>query len=100
MNCCENITRKEFLVQKLTNFRMFLEPHCSTDELKEQLNQFQDIDTVMPYLLQCVALSRVGQLDAAFENFVSSFPAETQADEAFRAKLKRYLAMFVDVLTS
>ena len=86
------------MVQKLTNFRAFLEPHCSTAELKERLSEFKDVDTVMPYLQQCATLSRIGQLDATIENFVASFPASTQADEAFRAKLKRYIAMFVDVL--
>ena len=99
MSCCQSVNRKEFLTQKLTNFRAFLEPHCVTDELKTRFNEFKDLDSVMPYLLQCVAMSRLGTLDTAVESFLATFPAES-IDEPFKVKLRRYICMFVDVLTS
>jgi hypothetical protein len=48
----------------------------------------------MPYLLQCVALQKAGKLEAAVDLFGAELPAEATE------KVKRYLAMFVDVLTS
>jgi hypothetical protein len=100
MNCCSPISRKDFLDTKLANFRAFIEPHCTTGELKERYEEFKTLDAVMPYLLQCVVVSKAGQLDSAVEAFCAQFPAEVSKDEAFRTKLRRYFAMFVEVLTS
>ena len=100
MSCCEPMNRKAFLESKLSNFRAFIEPHCSTDELKARLNEFKDLDSVMPYLLQCIALYNLGQLDTAVDGFIAAFPAASQENQAFTTKLRRYLAMFVDVLTT
>ena len=97
MSCCETLNRKDFLEVKLANFRKFIEPHCTTEELKKRFQEFNDLETVMPYLLQVCALAKLGQLEASVDNILANFPA---ADEAFRAKFKRYIAMFVDVLTS
>ena len=102
MSCCEPANAKTFLEAKLKNFRAFLEPHCSTAELKAKLAEYKDLDTVMPYLSQLVALAKVGH-DAAINTAVESFLAQLPAlrdDEAFVSKLRRYMEMFVDVLTS
>jgi len=99
MSCCEPQNRKAFLESKLTNFRAFLEPHCTTEALKERLLQFRDLDSVLPYLSQLVALKKLGHLDAAVETFCAYFPA-TASDETFRIKVKRYIAMFIDVTSS
>ncbi len=105
MSCCESATalsRKDFLESKLKNFRAFIEPHCTTDELKTKLAEFQDLDTVMPYLGQLLALVKVGGQEAiepAVASFLSSFPAASQSDEKFTAKVRRYIEMFVEVLT-
>ena len=97
MTCCSQLTRKEFLETKLRNFKAYVEPFCISETTRARLNSFQDLDTVMPYLLQAVALSRAGQLDAAVDSFCAEFP---EAPQEFRVKISRYLSMFVDVLTS
>jgi hypothetical protein len=94
MSCCETVSRKDFMEQKLKNFRAFLEPHCTTEELKAYLAKFSDLDSVMPYLLQCVVLHKAGQLEATVDQFCTSLPGNEVT-----AKVKRYLNMFVDVLT-
>jgi len=94
MSCCQPTTRRAFLEEKLSNFRKFLEPHCSTDQHKAYLEKFADLDSTMPYLLQCVALQKAGKLEAAVDLFGAELPAEATE------KVKRYLAMFVYVLTS
>jgi hypothetical protein len=99
MSCCQPVDRKTFLEEKLKNFRVFLEPHCVSDELKDYLGKFNDLDSVMPYLAQCVILYKSGQLDAAVEKFCETLPATSERD-AVVVKVKRYLNMFVDVLIS
>jgi hypothetical protein len=101
-----------FLEEKLSNFRKFLEPLCltdehkaylrtfndldrSTDEHKAYLEKFADLDSTMPYLLQCVALQKAGKLDAAVDQLCAALPASPAVVD----KVKRYLTMFVDVLT-
>ena len=97
MTCCSQLTRKEFLETKLRNFKAYVEPFCTSETTRARLNSFQDLDTVMPYLLQAVALSKAGQKDTAVNSFVAEFPGATPE---FRDKISRYLSMFVDVLTS
>ena len=99
MSCCQPTERKAFLEEKLKNFRTFLEPHCSTDEHKDYLVKFKDLDSVMQYLLQCVLLHKAGQLDATVEQFCQTLPASSESS-AVVSKVKRYMNMFVDVLTS
>jgi hypothetical protein len=82
--------------EKLKNFRNYLEPHCVSDEHKAYLTKFKDLDSVMPYLLQCVLLHRAGQLDSTVEQFCQTLPASSEVV----IKVKRYMNMFVDVLTS
>lgn len=96
MKCCEPTDRKTFLEEKLKNFRNYLEPHCLTDEHKAYLSKFTDLDTVMPYLLQCILLHKAGQLDSTVDTFCEKLPGKAEVS----AKVKRYLNMFVDVLTS
>ena len=99
MSCCQPTERKAFLEEKLRNFRAYLEPHCISDEHKAHLTKFKDLDSVMPYLLQCVVLSKAGQLDSTVEQFCQTLPASAESN-AVVAKVKRYMNMFVDVLTS
>ena len=96
MSCCQPTTRRVFLEEKLSNFRKFLEPLCLTDEHKAYLHTFNDLDSTMPYLLQCVALQKAGKLDAAVDQLCAALPASPAVVD----KVKRYLTMFVDVLTS
>jgi hypothetical protein len=96
MSCCQP-SRKAFLEEKLKNFRTFLEPHCGTEELKGRLKEFSEVDSVMPFMLQAVALKAAGQLDGAVAQFCDNFP---NGDVAFRTKVGRYFHMFADVLTS
>ncbi len=101
MSCCQPKTggpsKAEFLSGKLRNFRAFLEPYCGTDvELKTRLQTYNDLDAVMPFLLQAVAAVKAGQREAVLSAFCDPFgPA---ADSAFRVKVQRYLDMFVEVL--
>lgn len=99
MSCCEALSRRDFLEQKIKNFRAFLEPHCSTEELKAHLSRFADLDSVMPYLLQCVVLHKAGQLAPIINTFCEKLPASPDLD-AVREKVHRYMCMFVDVLTT
>ena len=94
MSCCQPTTRRAFLEEKLGNFRKFLEPHCSTDEHKAYFSKFSDLDSTMPHLLQCVALQKAGTLATAVDLYCADLPAEVVD------KVKRYLAMFVEVLIS
>ena len=91
------MTKAEFLSSKLKNFRAFVEPYCSTDEQRAALETYNSLESVMPLLLQAVAAQRVGQADAVVAKFCTEFP---NADDAFRAKISRYLTMFCDVLTT
>ena len=100
MSCCEPQSRKDFLSNKLANFRTYLAPYCTTEELKQRLAEYNDMDSVMPFLLQAIALKQVGQLDTSVQSFCDAFPVPTEDAEAFRTKVGRYMKMFVDVLTS
>lgn len=100
MSCCEPQSRKDFLNSKLANFRSYLAPYCTTEELKLRLTEYNDMDSVMPFLLQAIALKQVGQLDTSVQSFCDAFPVPTVEATAFRTKVGRYLNMFVDVLTS
>jgi hypothetical protein len=101
MSCCTETpmmpTKKEFLESKLKNFRAFLEPHCTTDPLKQRLASLQTIEDVMPYVLQVTAMSKAGQSELLVEQFCSEFG---NINEEFRHKVRRYLEMFVTVLGS
>jgi hypothetical protein len=102
MECCSTaasaISRKAFLEQKLKNFRVFLEPLCITDAQKARLAEYNDVNSVMPFLLQALALRTAGTLTTAINSFVAEF---TPPDaKAFRTKVERYVNMFCDVLTS
>jgi hypothetical protein len=101
MSCCdkpkEPLTKADFLKSKLQNFRAFVEPHCATDEQRAALKNYDTVEAVMPLLLQAVAAQRVGQSEAMLAKFCSTFPT---ADDAFKAKVARYLGMFCEVLTT
>ena len=93
--CC--VSREVFLTEKLQNFKRFVEPHCTSDELKGALETYSSLDAAMPFLLQAVAISATGSLDSCVTAFCDKF---TEVDEAFRTKVGRYIHMFVEVLTS
>ncbi len=78
MSCCEPQSRKDFLNSKLANFRMYLAPYCTTEELKQRLTEYNNMDTVMPFLLQAIALKQVGQLDTSVQSFCDAFPVPTE----------------------
>jgi len=94
--CCSTLSRAQFLEQKLKNFRAFVSPLCLTDDQKARLTEYDSVESVMPFLLQLVALKRSGTLAATLD----SFAEDLKGDAAWRAKLGRYADMFCDVLTS
>jgi len=101
-SCCtapQQPTKTEFLAAKLRNFRAFLEPHCGTDQLREAVKVYDSVEKVMPYLLQAVAATKAGQGPQVLQAFCEPFGAAGE-DPAFRAKVQRYLDMFVAVLTT
>jgi hypothetical protein len=101
MSCCEKTESTQvFLEQKLKNFRAFVEPHCSTELQKDMLAQYDSLEAVMPLLIKAIAAKNIGQSDALLDQFCAGFSLERQELQAFRAKAKRYLDMFVDVLTT
>ncbi len=101
MSCCSEPTNQKtkamFLEEKLKNFKVFLEPYCSTAEAKSAIKTYDSLEAVMPFLLQAVAASRMSQTEALVTRFCEAFPT---ADDAFRVKVGRYFAMFCDVLTT
>ncbi len=100
MSCCEPQSRRDFLNSKLANFRAFVAPYCLTDELQQRLAEYKDMDTVMPVLLQAVAMKQVGQLESMIQTFCDAFPVPGEEREAFDTKVGRYITMFVEVFTS
>ena len=101
MSCCQP-TRKEFLEGKLSNFRAFLTEHCSNDEERGVIASFSTVASVMPYLLQAAALRASDGTGKALEDSIATLEARfTKAnDDAFKVKLRRYINMFCDVVTS
>ena len=104
MECCSTaatakpVSRKAFLEQKLKNFQAYLEPLCTTEKQKARLAEYNDVDYVMPFLLQAVALKTAGTLPEAVRAFTAEFSPPDP--EAFHAKVERYINMFCEVLTS
>ncbi len=93
------MSRAVFLEEKLKNFRAYVAPHCDTKEKQQRLADFASVDAVMPYLLQAVALRQAGTLEQAVEGFTAEF-VNVPEPEAFKSKVRRYIDMFCDVLTS
>jgi hypothetical protein len=104
MSCCEPAhsspapTKEAFLTTKVQNFRTFLAPHCRTPELQAVLERYKSLDDVMPYLVQVAALVKAGQTAMVVDQVCDPFGPS--ADEAFRARVRRYVEMFADVLTT
>ena len=96
MSCCQP-SRTEFLTTKLTNFRQFLVASCamSEEEIK-QLDNFNSVDSAMPYLLNAVLLRSSGKLDDAIDALCKG----KDLKPGVRETLGRYMTMFCDVLTS
>lgn len=100
MSCCAKPTREQFLTEKLANFRKYVEPFCTTEEMKAALTSYSTLDAAMPFLLQAVMLRQSsGSVNSAVDAFCSKFDLGDQAD-AFREKVARYIGMFTEVLTS
>jgi hypothetical protein len=100
MDCCgKPQSRAAFLEEKLKNFRAYVLPYCDTKEKKERLAEFGSVEAITPFLLQAVALRQAGTLDQAVDAFASEF-RNAPEPEAFKAKVRRYVDMFCDVLTS
>ena len=101
MSCCDKTeSKQEFLEQKLKNFRAFVEPYCLTELQKDTLAQYSSLEAVMPSLIKAIAAQRIGQSEALLNQFCAGFSMESEEAVAFRAKVKRYFDMFVEVLTT
>jgi hypothetical protein len=48
MSCCAKPTREQFLTEKLANFKKYLEPFCTTEEMKTALLSYSSLDAAMP----------------------------------------------------
>lgn len=81
-------------MQKLTNFRAYLQPHLKSPEHAEWLSKFSTLEEVMPYLLQLKALQAVGKVDEAVRKLQEELEI---ADPAVVAKIKLYLECFVEL---
>ena len=104
MSCCaptDPQTTTAFLEQKLKNFRAFVEPHCSTDEMKAMLSQYDSMVSVMPFLIKAITAEKLGQTELLLDKFCEGFTTiKPEELPAFRAKVKRYLEMFREVITT
>ena len=102
MSCCAPtpLTATAFLEQKLKNFRAFVEPHCTSPDMKAALTQYDSVDAVMPFLLKVLAAEKLGQSELLLDKFCEGFSVEEAGRVAFRAKVKRYLDMFREVLST
>ena len=100
MSCCANppntLTLNDFLTAKLANMRAFLTPYCATPALKQKLETYASVASVSPFLAQVVPLVKAGQREAVLDTFCAEFG--DLADEALRARVGRYIDMFVDVI--
>ena len=110
MECCSGVSastapkhstsRAEFLTLKLSNFKAYLEPFCTTESLRAKLEQYASLEAAMPFMLQAVALRAAGA-PLPVEPFVAEFSILEQKErQAFATKVERYFNMFCDVLTS
>jgi len=86
--------------QKLQNFHAYLAPFCTTEEQKARLDKYRDMDAVLPFLLQAIALKKAGTLTAMLDSYIAEFDIAEAEREAVRAKVGRYIDMFCDVLIS
>lgn len=103
-SCCAEAqpSRAEFLKQKLANFKNFVEPYCTLDKHKARLQEFTNVDAVMPFLLQALALKKAGALEPALLQFTEEFAPfkDDEVELAFKTKVQRYVAMFCDILVA
>ena len=88
------MTKEALLVQKLQNFRTYLEPLMSHPDHLEKLNHFRTLEQVLPYLVQLKAVCAAGGLNAAATNFCNELAI---SDPAVVKKIKLYLGCFVDL---
>lgn len=101
-SCCDDKqTKREFLEEKLKNFKAFLEPYCSKDEHKKQLSSFQSLEEALPFMNQAamVRATSEAQLDIQLDAYCSALLG-AKDDKAFRVKVGRYVNMFCDLITS
>ena len=100
MSCCPTtMSKQEFIEQKLKNLKAFLTPYCSTPELLKNVEVYNSVESVMPWLYQANAMVRVGQIEALVNKFCEAF-GEAGKTEEFRTRIRRTLQMFADVLSA
>jgi hypothetical protein len=68
--------------------------------MKAALTQYDSVDAVMPFLLKVLAAEKLGQSELLLDKFCEGFSVEEAGRVAFRAKVKRYLDMFREVLST
>lgn len=102
MDCCQpkqttvQVGKKEFLEEKLRNFRTYLLGFAVTEEQKASLDTYSDLSQVLPMLAQLIPLQRTAKLSVAVEGFAKAF--NRSEDAAFKGKVQRYLECFTEVL--
>jgi len=93
------MSKQEFIEQKLKNLKAFLTPYCTTPELLKNVEVYNSVESVMPWLYQANAMVRVGQIEALVSKFCEAF-GEAGKTEEFRTRIRRTLQMFADVLSA
>jgi len=107
-NCCANtpapaasavvpVSKMDFIEEKLRNFQKFLSGFATTPEMVAELNQFNKVEEIVPYLAQLIPVYKMGKMDVIVKGFCDKF---NTTDEAFKGKVARYEECFCEVLVA
>ena len=89
------VSKLAFLEEKLRNFQKYLTAFATTPEMVAELNQYSKMDEIVPYLAQLIPIYKMGKMDAIVKGFCDKF---NTTDEAFKAKVARYVECFVETM--
>ena len=96
MACCKT----EFLKGKAANFRTYIESLQPDDEVRAWLSAFHESMLVPTIHAVLVPMAADGRVKAAVSDLVSKLRVPEGQHDEVRAKIERYLAMFVEVATA
>ena len=88
-------SKRAFLEEKLRNFHVYLQGFAETPEMKAELNQYSNVDEIMPYLVQLIPVYKLGKMDMIVKGFSDKFNTQ---DEGFKTKIARYVECFCETL--
>lgn len=96
MSCCAP-TATAFLEEKLRNFKRFLLESKGPEADMSLIEGFTSLQQVMPYLNQLVVLNRSDMLGTVVDGICEKL---NNNNDDVKAKVRRYLYCFVDVLSA